>query len=942
MSTGFFKFLLIVFASLFFVFKQALSATVAVHDPSIIVVYKDAAGNSFPANDASGSRTKLYYIFGTQLGAAYSTDMINWTGFTPTFTVNGSNTNNYYQAFKAGADWSKHTNSNDVRGNLWAPDIIYNKLLNKWCLYFSVNGDDWMSSIVMHTSSKIEGPYEYAGTVVYSGMDHNSSGAGNNDYQKVTGSATVANRYLNNGNWKGEYGSSCIDPNVLYDENGKLWLNYGSWSGGIFLLKLDEKTGLRDYNYNYGYTNFSADGAVWNGTRMRFDPYMGIHIGGGYYVSGEGPYIRYLKDKDGNGFYYQFVTMGFYSPEGGYTMRVFRSKTIDGEYIDVSGDNAVFARWVFNYGDNLQYGFPIMQNYKWNWWSVGNVAQGHNSVLQEEDGTAYLVYHTKLDNGTVFHNVEVHQLFFNERGWPVASPFEYRTGFGLNSKHYTIEDIAGLYGVITHNAVDYVNLKSNTEQQLYINADGTLTGAYTGSWTYNYANGKQYITLQTNAGTFESVLCEQLMDGLSSKTLAFSGMNSVNERALWGYRYANTLTTKITNYRGQSLLVGKQDYSLVWNAYSDFHKEDVSGDFEVEYTFVNTTKAVENWHNWAIALSNNNETWYMRADAYSNSTFSGSMVNYSYGWNWDTEFKEVYKNKEVRVKISKIGTSINVFSFVENKLVYTSTATNCPNGNYTIYLGGEACYLDVKKVSVGQIEARQLIGTVNDDGTYTVAFNTRIGQETTVSGDFELTYTFNNYHNPVSSDNWDNFILRASAGGQPMLIRADAFALDVMGTVNYSYDWNWDKFLSILSGAEVVLNISRKADVIIYKAIISARDGQVYNYEIVNTQAPISDMTYSFTCEESMVDILKVEKISYEGAEVVTNLSNFQSSLIEELSVYSYDKVLYIRAAESGSAAIYSVDGKVVSTIQYSKGTTACHGLPIGVYIVNKKKVLVY
>lgn len=942
MNLRFFKYLFVALLSMHLFNSQAYSATVAVHDPSIIVVYKDANGNSFPTNDATGSRTKLYYIFGTQLGAAYSTDMLNWTVFTPSFSVNGSVTTNYYQAFKDAADWSKHTNSNDVHGNLWAPDIIYNKVLNKWCLYFSLNGDDWLSSIVMHTSSKIEGPYEYAGTVVYSGMDHNSSGAGNNDYQKVTGSSTVANRYLNNGAWKGEYGSSCIDPNVLYDENGKLWLNYGSWSGGLFLLKLDENTGLRDYNYNYGYTNFSADGAVWNGTRMRFDPYMGIHIGGGYYVSGEGPYIRYLKDKDGNGYYYQFVSMGFYSPEGGYTMRIFRSKTIDGEYTDVSGDNAVFPRYIFNYGNNLQYGFPIMQNYKWNWWSLANIAQGHNSVLQEENGTAYLIYHTKLDNGTAWHNVEVHQLFFNEKGWPVSAPFEYRKDFGLGTKQFAKDDIAGLYGIITHNAVDYANLKSNEEQQLYINADGTLSGAYMGTWSYNFANGKQYLTLVTNAGTFESVIVEQLMDGLSSKTLAFSGMNSANERALWGYRYTNTKTATTTIYRNQSLLVGKTDYSLAFDAYNDFHKVDMSGDFEIEYTFENYTQAVENWHNWAIALTNNNQTWYMRADAWSNSIFSGSTVNYTYAWNWDTEFKEVYKNKEVRVKISKTGTSINVFAFVGNNLVFTSTATNCPTGNYSVYLGGEKCYLDVKKVTISQLGARQLVGTVNDDGTYTSAFNTALGQETTVSGDFELNYTFNNYHNSVSNDNWDNFILRASAGGQPMLIRADAFALDVLGNANFTYDWTWDKFLSIISGAEVVMNISRKDDVITYNAIITARDGSVYHYNLVNTNAPRSEMTYSFTCEESMVDLLKVEKVSYTGADVITGLDHSSSVSEPEFTAYSYNKVLYIRAAKSGTATIYSVDGRAVNTIQYPKGLSNYNGLKSGVYMVNRNKILVY
>lgn len=918
------------------------ASIVAVHDPSIIIVYKDAGGNSYPENDAAGTRTKYYYIFGTQLGAAYSRDMINWTSFTPAFSVNGVVTTNYLQVFKAAADWSRHTSSNDLRGNLWAPDIIYNKRMNKWCLYFSVNGDDWLSSVVMHTASRIEGPYEYAGTVVYSGMDNASNGAGNADFQRVTGLNSVSTRYLRDGGWHGDYGSSCIDPSVLYDENNRLWMVYGSWSGGVFLLKLDENTGLRDYNYNYGFTNTSADGTVWNGSRLRYDPYMGVHLSGGYYVSGEGPYIQYLTDTNGEGYYYLFVTHGFYSPEGGYTMRVFRSKTIDGVYTDVTGDNAVFDRYIFNYGNNVQYGFPIMQNFRYNWWSVGQVAQGHNSVLRDEDGSAYLVYHTKYDNGTVHHNVEVHQLFFNERGWPLAAPFEYRTGFGLGKNAYTAEDIAGRYSVITHNAVDYVSLATNREQELYINADGTLSGTYTGTWSYDYAGGSQFLTLVTTAGTFYSVLCEQLMDGLSGYTLAFTGMNPASERALWGYKHTGTTIARTTYYDNGRLVIGTPDYGLAWDAYSDFHRTEISGDFEIEYIFDNYTRAVENWHNWAIALTSGGQTWYTRADAWSNSTFTGSVVNYKYGWNWETEFKEVYKNKEVRVKISKTGTSANVFAFVGDQLVYTSTATNCPSGNYIVYLGGEACYLDVKKVSAGSIGERQRVGTVNDDGTYTVGFNVARSQTIGVSGDFELNYAFNNYRDPVSNDNWDNYIIRAISGGQTMLLRADAYAMDVAGSLNYSYDWSWNDFVSLMSGANVELTIKRKSDVVTYNAVITARNGQVYNYNVTNTGAPIYDMEFGFTCEESMVDLFKAEIVEYVKDDVVTGAIETESDRVERIKVYGGERLFHIEATLAGQASVYSVEGRLVATITYQKGLNTYRGFDPGVYIVDKNKVMVY
>ncbi len=192
----------ILVVSLFLV-KPANAATVPVHDPSIVIVYKDANGNSYPSNDASGSRTKYYYIFGTQVGAAYSRDMINWTAFTPTFSINGTTTNNYYQLVKSEADYAGHTTSDDVKGNLWAPDVIYNKALGKWTMYFSLSGNEFKSSIILFTASKIEGPYSRVGSVVHGGFTNSSASIARTDYAKVTGSSTVDGRYLDNsGKWK--------------------------------------------------------------------------------------------------------------------------------------------------------------------------------------------------------------------------------------------------------------------------------------------------------------------------------------------------------------------------------------------------------------------------------------------------------------------------------------------------------------------------------------------------------------------------------------------------------------------------------------------------------------------------------------------------------------------------------------------------------------------
>ena len=58
------------------------------------------------------------------------------------------------------------------------------------------------------------------------------------------------------------------------------------------MMKLDEETGLRDYDVTYAENETS-------------DPYFGKKIAGGHYVSGEASYIEYI-----GGYYFLFMTYG--------------------------------------------------------------------------------------------------------------------------------------------------------------------------------------------------------------------------------------------------------------------------------------------------------------------------------------------------------------------------------------------------------------------------------------------------------------------------------------------------------------------------------------------------------------------------------------------------------------------------------------------------------
>ena len=528
--------------------EKGSGSTVAVHDPSVIIAYADSYGIVYP--ESGDGRQKVYFVFGTQLAAAYSFDMESWVAFTPTFYAEGTTTvsADYYKVFRTVADWSGYKTSETVLGNTWAPDIIYNPELEKWCVYYSLSGDGnkhKQSSVYLMTSSSITGPYVYAGAVVYSGMTNETSGAGNADYQKVTKEDTIADRYLTGSAWNNNYGVHCIDPAVMYDKEGGLWLFYGSWSGGIALIKLDNKTGLRDLTYDYDYTesDFADDGAVWDGTSLVYDPYMGIHIAGGWWVSGEGPYVEYI-----DGYYYLFMSYGGYAPDGGYNMRVFRSKEITGKYLDPNGTWAVYGeRNSNNFGADVTHGLSFMQNYKWSWWTgPASLSQGHNSAVVDTDGNAYLVYHIKYDDGSIQHNVEVHRLVkaaAGEDSWYLVAPFQ-KSGYDRILEGATQQLVAGGWNVLIHRPIaNYAGMEYNTDVVVTLNEDGTVSGAYKGKWSVS----GQYITITLDGeGTFNGVLMEQQIEGIDGEQLTYT-FTAMNEGGLcvWGARFTDKLAAQL-------------------------------------------------------------------------------------------------------------------------------------------------------------------------------------------------------------------------------------------------------------------------------------------------------------------------------------------------------------------------------------------------------------
>lgn len=480
----------------------------SVHDPSIVKLEEGG-----------------YYIIGSHLGAARSNDLQNWTSAANSNLGSTRTTffKNIYTDLAIPEKWSNTTAGYDLAGNMWAPDIIYNKEMGKYCMYLSVNGQVWNSSVVLCTSDNIDGPYTYQGTIVYSGFTNGSvNNVNDTDVPKVLGNNPDISRYLINGSWNAAYGTNAIDPAVFYDENGNLWMIYGSWFGGIYMLELDEKTGLRDYNVKYEtIANVS-------------DAYMGKKAAGGNYASGEGPYIEYMKAPDSNkGYYYLFMSYGYFNSNGGYNMRIFRSENPDGPYVDQNGNSAIYPRGGDNIGGTI--GERLMSNYQWSCNSRPYKAQGHNSALMDDDGKLYVVYHTKFDDPYGFHEVRVHQMIMNEDGWPTAAAYEY-SGETLSEAGHSIDAVTGEYEFIFHTLNQkFVNEQSADVEHskvIRLNDDGNVTGdGISGTWTMQ--DGSPNMSITFGGVTYKGAFLVQA-DESAAQTVRMTFTATGNNTCVWG------------------------------------------------------------------------------------------------------------------------------------------------------------------------------------------------------------------------------------------------------------------------------------------------------------------------------------------------------------------------------------------------------------------------
>ena len=500
---------------------------VTVHDPSVIETPEG-----------------VFYIVGSHTASAKSDDLVAWQqlnfdyGTGKDLKFYGTLTENLAEPF----EWAGY-HDGDASGGyaVWAPDIIWNPYYQwedgsegAYMLYLCTSSTWRRSCIGFMVAHEIEGEYQYVDTLVYSGFTTNGEKDGNSDrdttwdqdylnLKELTelGSANggideISENWFNkDGSWNHTYAPNAIDPNIFFDATGeKLYMSYGSWSGGIYLLELDRATGKAIY---------PGTDSVDESSGNYVDRYFGVHLAGGDHQSGEGPYI--LWDEE-SGYYYMYITYGGLFAEGGYNMRLFRSKDVTGPYLDAAGRNAAE-----NAGNGDKYGIKLIGNYAF-YDQLGKRAAGHNSALIAQDGSRYLVYHQRFDVKPQLeaHEVRVHQQFLNAEGWPVPAVYEYR---GEQPANYTDEEVVGPYEWICHGTS--TDGKMIAASMVTLEEGGTVSGAISGTWEKSDSGkGYDYLTLTTDDAVYHGFFFRQHKENTEEEpVMTFAAIGDDNT-CIWG------------------------------------------------------------------------------------------------------------------------------------------------------------------------------------------------------------------------------------------------------------------------------------------------------------------------------------------------------------------------------------------------------------------------
>lgn len=473
--------------------KAPIFREASVHDPSVI-----KTGDT-------------YYVFGSHLAAAKSKDLMSWDMVASGVSNGNPLIPNVTEELKETLEWAQSD-------TLWAADVIQLADGKFYMYYNACKGDSPRSAMGIAVAERIEGPYKDTGIILKSGM-----------WDEISEDGTIydATKHPN-----------VVDPDVFFDKNGKLWMVYGSYSGGIFIMELDSKTGKPLPGQGYG-----------------------KKLLGGNHSRIEGPYMLYNPTTD---YYYLYLSYGGLDAVGGYNMRVVRSKNPDGPFYDAEGNDMSEVKAdpslpIFDDRSIEPYGVKLMGNYLFKRLigdpgtgiGTGAVSPGHNSVYyDEQSGRTFLIFHSRFPQRGEEHEIRVHELYMNQDAWPVAAPYRYAGEEAKEAKKITPNDAAGDYKLIQHGKDISSVIKESMPIELHKN--GKVTGGASGTWKIS---GKRDVLLTLDGKSYKGVLTLQWDPEAKRHAMTFTAL-SADGTAVWGARQLDRSDKKLVDAVQKDLSLG--------------------------------------------------------------------------------------------------------------------------------------------------------------------------------------------------------------------------------------------------------------------------------------------------------------------------------------------------------------------------------------------------
>jgi len=291
-------------------------AALRVHDPSTLVREGD-----------------VYWMFCTGVGVSSfsSTNLLNWRPGP--------------KVLPEMPNWVKEVVP-DQRGHYWAPDLV--RVADRWHLYYSVSSFGKNTSAIALATTPTLNPdspdfkWKDEGIVIQSGR---------------------TNSY------------NTIDPAVIQDGDGRLWLAFGSYWSGIKLIELDPETG------------------------KKVGPAAPLYS----LASNDNIEAAFLHRRGTN--YFLFVNWGqcCKGVDSTYEIRVGRSDRITGPYRDRAGIDMLGGGGTLILGSNGRF-----------------VGPGHAGIVTQA-GQEWLSYHYYDRENRGRPTLGMIKLSWDKEGWPVVT-----------------------------------------------------------------------------------------------------------------------------------------------------------------------------------------------------------------------------------------------------------------------------------------------------------------------------------------------------------------------------------------------------------------------------------------------------------------------------------------------------------------------------------------